>query len=136
MATLVTNWSSKLGHITDDSNNETVKTRCGRTLKNFHYEHSRMNECTRCGSEEDYKAIRIEMRQRAKDRQLERELNQKKRQLQNEKRLVIHRQLMAQFQEMLQEAGVSITNVHEAPAGGTIEFMVDGLKFKLNGNIW
>lgn len=152
MTTLVNSYNSKIYHLTDNlitnvrGQDNSVKTRCNKRLVNFsetrwgidweNQPSDIITCCTHCGSLEDFMTVSRQKWAEEKARQ-EREIRDheyaKKRQ---EERLQAHRKLMAQFSQIIEGIGGTITKTNEQAAGGKIEFELDGLKFQLSGNIW
>lgn len=133
---IVRAWSGTIAHITVEVSDEKALTRCGRTIKNFQIDWSGETDCTRCGNADDFEKIREEAHQALqKKKEKEEAANQEHRAWTN-RRIEKHRQLMEGFEALLKENGVEIVEVDQRPAGGSIEFEVEGLKFKLSGNIF
>ena len=113
-----------------------IKTKCGRTLKNYSLGHSGVKDCRRCGTPEDFEAIHAENHRLWLEREARRKEENEQRQQRLQRRLEKHRALMAQFQEMLIDAGAEIEEVRELAAGGHFVFVIDGVKFELSGDVW
>ena len=132
---IVRSWTSTITHIADADGKE-VLTRCGRTLKNFQVGSSGETDCNRCGSADDFEQVREEASRAYLEEKQKREIANQERQKRTNLRLETHRRLMENFETLLKEAGVEIVKTHQQPAGGSIEFEAEGLKFKLFGNIF
>lgn len=133
---IVRAWSSNIAHIAGETTLKKVLTRCGRTLKNFQIGWSGETDCTRCGSADEFEQIREETRQALLEKEEKEEAANQERRARTNRRIEKHRQLMEGFEALLKENGVEIVEVDQRPAGGSIEFEVEGLKFKLSGNIF
>ncbi len=133
---IVSSLKSAITHIADEARGEEVLTRCGRTLKNFQRGYSGTSDCKRCGSTDDFEQVREEARQMFLENKKKRELANRERRERTNQRLETHRRLMEGFKALLKEAEVQIIETKWQPAGGSIEFEAEGLKFKLSGNIF
>ena len=136
MANIIMVWKTGITHITDDPEGGKVKTRCGRIIANYQYGYHGTENCKGCGSLEDWAAIDTELsaKYRAKE-QARQEAHQRAKEEQA-RRLESHQRLMQQFRNILSESGAIIGDIQELPAGGNFEFEMNGMKFKLSGNIW
>ena len=135
---LVSSWNSALGHIVEDEEigPHSVKTRCGRTLKNYRLGKGGAEDCARCGTAEEFKALRDVLHQKWAEKTEARKAANEETRKRNNKRLKRHRGIMDELQEILKSSGADITKTNQAAAGGSIEFEIEGLAFKLSGNIW
>lgn len=133
---IVMSLKSSISHIADDATGEEVFTRCGRPLKHFQRGYSGETDCRKCGSTDDFEQVRKEARQAFLEDKRKREVANQERRERTNQRLETHRRLMEGFKALLKEAEVQIIETKWQPAGGSIEFEAEGLKFKLSGNIF
>lgn len=63
MSTIIMAWSGYKTHIIDDvpKNGDSVKTRCGRTIKQYQLGYFGTEDCPKCGTVEDYQCISDEI---------------------------------------------------------------------------
>jgi hypothetical protein len=131
MADLITTWNSNLTHISNGDG----KTRCGRTLKQYRSNNTE-RECSRCGTHQDYEIIRADLRQAYLAQQEKEEQRHQEQVARDERRRETFKQTLDDLITLLQENGADVSDVHKAISGGRLEFELNGLKFKLSGNIW
>ncbi len=139
MADFIRSWNSKTGHITDHHNNDggqSIKTRCGRTLKTFQYGYPGETDCSRCGSPKDFEKVSWQKQEEYLTKQQQRQEQDSEIRARHETRLAQHRATMTSLQCLLEQYGANIIDVKERSAGREVEFEIDSLKFKLSGNIW
>lgn len=132
-STIVSSYTSHISHITDNDGDE-VKTRCGRTLKNFFRNCFGVRNCSRCGDEADFEAATQEFRTKEEETIRVRKEKSERLRKSGVVRLGKHRQIMADFEAYLETVATDI-NYEERAGGGEISFVVDGLRFKLSGHI-
>jgi hypothetical protein len=132
---VVRSWRSTIAHISDYTEDRRVLTRCGRTLKDFQVGYPGETECRKCGNETDFDKVYEDNSRRKRIEAEERRVERKKRAIKQEERLAAHRELMSEFEDLLKGWGVKNEEISlkEFPAGGRIEFKVNGFEFKLSG---